>query len=83
MSVAFPALTNVKLAMLIGVVFSVTVIIEVDVKFPSSVVAVIVADPTPTANTKPLEFTVATLKLLVVQFSTLLVALEGATTAAS
>ena len=50
---------------------------------PSFAVAVIVAVPGATGVTSPLELTVATDELDVVQFSPLLVALEGVTVALS
>jgi hypothetical protein len=54
-----------------------TVIKAVSVNEPSTVVAVIVAEPTPTAVTKPEELTVNTLSSEELQFTFLLVALAG------
>jgi hypothetical protein len=59
-----------------------TVTVQVAVRLPSSVVAVIVAVPVDTAVTTPL-FTVATLVLLLVHDTFWLVALLGATVAVS
>jgi len=60
-----------------------TVIVEVEVKFPSDVVAVIVAVPLATPVTNPDALTVAMLDAEVDQFTAGFEALEGATVAVS
>jgi len=61
----------------------VTVIVEVAVKPPSAVVAVITAVPGAIPVTRPLELTVATAVLPLDQATAMLVALVGATVAVS
>jgi hypothetical protein len=61
---------------------TVTVTEAVALNEPSSVVAVMVAEPDDTPETSPFSFTVATLVLLLVQVTFLLVALAGLTVAA-
>ena len=56
---------------------------EVDVKFPSADLAVMVAVPTATPETNPLELTVATRGLEDVQTTDILVALDGEMVAVS
>ena len=62
---------------------SFTVIAQVAVLFPSSVVTVIFAVPADAAVTNPLSFTVATASLLLLHATVLLLALAGATVAVS
>ena len=65
------------------ITFFFTVTLQVAVLLPSSVVTVIVAVPSETAVTKPLEETVATEGELVVQLTLLFVASDGRTVAVS
>jgi hypothetical protein len=60
---------------------AVTVTAQVAVLAPSTVVTVMVAEPAATAVTTPVELTVATLVLLLLQVTFLLVALAGDTVA--
>lgn len=57
----------------------VTVMVQVAVKLPSTVVTVMVAVPFATAVTRPLLLTVATLPLLVDQVTALFEAFDGLT----
>jgi hypothetical protein len=58
-----------------------TITIQVSVLFPSVVVTMIFAEPSETAVTKPLPFTVAKAVLLLFQFTFLFVAESGKTVA--